>query len=364
MRSMSDNQFQLGVFGQNVWGGLTKTLAPERWDASWQNGLEVAQMADDGGIEFLLPLGQWRGLGQAEHDGSSYETLTWASGLLAATKRITIFATLHTPLMHPLFAAKLTVTADHIGSGRVGLNVVSGSNAPEFAMFGVELLEHDERYVYTEEWVSILKRAWSEPEPFDHDGKYFQLTGVMSDPKPYGGDRPLLISAGSSPAGSAFATSQADTLFMFIGAPDKLPEQIRLIREAANNPGFPILGAGHLFCRPTTRETDEYYEYIVREQGDWQAAEVMKDAVFGKQQRSMPAAMVEQMTERMVSGGGTFGVKGDPDAVASKLAQLHEAGLNGMAFALPNYLDDLPVLIDEVIPRLERLGLRGAKLPV
>lgn len=61
----------------------------------------------------------------------------------------------------------------------------------------------------------------------------------------------------------------------------------------------------------------------------------------------------------MVSGGGTFLVKGDPDDVAQTFKKLSDAGLTGMAVAMVNYLDDLPILRDEVLPRLERLGLRA-----
>ena len=90
-------------------------------------------------------------------------------------------------------------------AGGFGLNVVSGWNVEEFAMFGAQLLEHDYRYQYTEEWVSIVKKVWSEAEPFDFSGKYFELKNVGGKPKPWGNSRPLLMSAGSSPEGRAFA---------------------------------------------------------------------------------------------------------------------------------------------------------------
>ena len=69
-----------------------------------------------------------------------------------------MFGTVHVPLVHPVFAAKQIVLADHVGSGRFGLNVVSGWNKTEFGMFGVELREHDLRYDYTAEWVDIVTR--------------------------------------------------------------------------------------------------------------------------------------------------------------------------------------------------------------
>ena len=90
------------------------------------------------------------------------------------------------PLVHPVFAAKSIVTADHVGQGRFGINIVSGWNVEEFAMFGIPLREHDERYDYSAEWVSILKRIYSETGPFDYDGKYFSLKNVNGKPKPWG----------------------------------------------------------------------------------------------------------------------------------------------------------------------------------
>ena len=53
-------------------------------------------MADEAGIDFLLPIGRWKGYGgETDYQGATYETITWASGLLAQTSRITIFGTVH-----------------------------------------------------------------------------------------------------------------------------------------------------------------------------------------------------------------------------------------------------------------------------
>lgn len=153
------NRFKLGIFAPNCSGGLTMTKAPEVWVASWDNNVKVAQLAEGMGLEFILPVARWHGYGgETDTEGTSFETLTWASGLLALTREIVIFGTVHVPLINPAWAAKQIVTADHIGAGRFGLNVVSGWSESEFRMFDVELREHDERYVYTEEWLGIVKR--------------------------------------------------------------------------------------------------------------------------------------------------------------------------------------------------------------
>ena len=49
---------------------------------------------------------------------------------------------------------------------------------------------------------------------------------------------------------------------------------------------------------------------------------------------------------------------GDPDDVAKALADLSKAGLTGIGISLVNYADELPFFCDEVLPRLERMGLR------
>ena len=57
-------------------------------------------------------------------------------------------------------------------------------------------------------------------------------------------------------------------------------------------------------------------------------------------------------------GMGGLALVGDPDQVAAQLADLSKAGLTGIAISLVNYLDELPYFCDEVIGRLERMGLR------
>ena len=89
MRKFDRNKLAVGLFGSNCDGGLACSTFPERWDASWENCRELAVRADDAGIDFMLPLGRWIGYGgETNHNGSNFETIAWASGLLAATKNI------------------------------------------------------------------------------------------------------------------------------------------------------------------------------------------------------------------------------------------------------------------------------------
>src|SRR5580704_465390 len=152
------NSLKIGLFGANCSSGRSATKVPERWSASWEDCLALARLADEAGLDFMLPIARWKGYGgETDFHGASLETITWAVGLLCATKRMTVFGTVHAPLFHPLIAAKEFVTADHIGQGRVGVNIVVGWNEGEFDMFGVQQREHDTRYAYAQEWVDVVK---------------------------------------------------------------------------------------------------------------------------------------------------------------------------------------------------------------
>ena len=151
---------KIGLFGPNCSSGRAVTLVPERWSGSWPDNLRLARMADDAGIDFLLPIARWKGYGGVtDYQGETWETVNWASGLLASTKKITVFGTVHAPLFNPIIAAKEFVTADHIGQGRFALNIVAGWNEGEFEMFGVTQREHAARYDFAQEWLDAVKRA-------------------------------------------------------------------------------------------------------------------------------------------------------------------------------------------------------------
>src|SRR5882757_2597320 len=201
------NALKIGLFGANCSSGRAVTMVAERWSGSWPDNVRLARMADEAGIDFLLPIARWKGYGgDTDYQGATFETVTWACGLLASTRRITVFGTVHAPLFNPLIAAKEFVTADHIGGGRFGLNLVVGWNEDEFEMFGVEQREHEARYEFAQEWLDAIKRMWSsDEEEFDFAGQFLNLKGVRAKPKPVGASRPLIMNAGASSTGRAFA---------------------------------------------------------------------------------------------------------------------------------------------------------------
>ena len=359
------NELKIGLFGANCSSGRAVTTVPERWSGNWADNLTLARMADDEGLDFLLPIARWKGYGgDTDYQGATHETVTWAAGLLASTKRITVFGTVHAPLIHPVIAAKKFVTADHIGEGRFGLNVVIGWNRDEFDMFGVEHREQPEGYEHGQEWVDAIKMMWSDAEDFDFDGKYINLHKVRSKPKPYGGSRPLLMNAGASPVGRSFALRNCDAFFTNAkkDAMDVLTQHVKDIKTEADGYGrtIDVYTVGVVTCRPTQKEAEDYYRHCIIDHADWSAV----DEILAKRKVTREGVGDEEFEKarrHQANGMGGLPIIGDPDSVARQLADLSKAGLRGIGTSFVNYTAELPYFCDEVLPRLQRMGLREGK---
>ena len=362
------NALKLGLFGVNCSSGRSATKVPERWSASWPDCLKLARMADAAGIDFMLPIGRWKGYGgDTDLHGETLETLTWATGLLASTEHITVFGTVHAPLFHPLIAAKEFVTADHVGRGRFGLNIVAGWNDGEFEMFGVQQREHDVRYEYAQEWIDIVKMAWGPREDFDFDGQYLKLKSVRAKPKPHGGTRPLIMNAGSSGPGQAFAMRNCDAYFtataesrQSVEATKKMIEGIKGEARAIGRE-IEVFTVGQVTCRPTQKEAEDYYRYAIIEQADWGSVDGML-TIKNITPQTVGAQEFQKKREYFASRAiGGYPFVGTPDRIAQEFADLSRGGVRGIAFSMVNYLDELPLFRDEVLPRLERMGVRAAR---
>ena len=359
------NAFKIGLFGANCSSGRSATKVPERWSASWPDCLKLARMADEAGIDFMLPIGRWKGYGgDTDFHGSTLETVTWAAGLLAATERITVFGTVHAPLFNPIIAAKEFVTVDHIGEGRFGINLVVGWNEGEFEMFGVSQREHDARYDFAQEWLDVIKRAWTEHDDFDFAGQYLKLKGVRAFPKPYGETRPIIMNAGRSGVGQAFALKNCDAFFTAtvdsrhsIEANAKKVEEIKSAARAIGRE-IDVYTVGQVVCRPTQKEAEDYYRHAQIDNADWGAIEKMM-ALKNITRQTVTAEVFAQQQQYFAGKAiGGYPFVGTPDRVAEELANISRAGMRGIAVSFVNYLNETPYFCDEVLPRLARLGIR------
>src|SRR5262249_41483618 len=117
-----------------------------------------------------------------------------------------------------------------------------------------------------------------------------------------------------------------------------------------------------IVCRPTQQEADDYMQYVI-DHADWGAIGYLAEAhARDARTRTDPEGMLRRTgtnrTERRVLARGAYCAIGDPDTVTRELAGLHAAGFIGLALNFADYLAELPYFAAEVLPRLERLGLR------
>jgi alkanesulfonate monooxygenase SsuD/methylene tetrahydromethanopterin reductase-like flavin-dependent oxidoreductase (luciferase family) len=360
---VNGNALRLGLFGANCSSGRTYATLAERWNASWENNVRLAQLADEVGIEGMIPIARWKGYGgESNPNGSSFESIAWACGLLAVTRHLNVFCTVHVPLHHPLVAAKQMATADHIGQGRLGVNIVCGWNEDEFQMFGVTQ-QSTKALRAGRRMVGIVSGAGPRA-PFDYAGTHYQLHGVEGSPGPYSAHAPLMMNADSSPAGRQFAIRHSDMHFDSVHTPEASIERITETKRLA-------LGRGHdiqvwtpvgIVCRPTQQEADDYVQYVVVHT-DWGALGYLADMhARDARTRTDPEGLLRRSgtntVERRALARGSYCVIGDPDAVAQELSRLHTVGFDGLALNCGDYLAERPYFAETILPRLERLGLR------
>jgi F420-dependent oxidoreductase-like protein len=175
---------------------------------TWDQWRALATTAEDAGFEALFRSDHYASLGGHEGRGSldAWATL---SALAALTSRITL-GTLVSPatFRHPSTLAREVVTVDHISGGRVELGLGAGWHEGEHAAHGFPFESVPERFDRLEEQLEIVRRSW-DPEPFDFDGRFYQLRNANPLPKPT--RRPPLIMGGAAkPRSLALARRWAD----------------------------------------------------------------------------------------------------------------------------------------------------------
>ena len=146
------NRLMLGLFLPLQSGAWSPSTAPRGTTWTFDYNAKCTRMAEAFGFDLVFGLAQWMGKGgyggEMAYREKSTDPLMITAGLAAITQRILLVSTVHILYgWHPLHLAKLGATIDNMSNGRWGLNVVTGYKPSEFKMFGLEPIEHDQRYV-------------------------------------------------------------------------------------------------------------------------------------------------------------------------------------------------------------------------
>lgn len=155
------------------------------------------------------------------------------TALAGATEHIGLIATASSSYNEPFNLARRFASLDIVSGGRAGWNVVTTAGADAARNFGLDDVPlHRERYARAEEFLEVSTKLWDSwaddatvadkeagvhtradrVRKINHRGRFFRVDGPLNAPRtPQGW--PLLVQAGSSEDGKAFAARWAEAVF-------------------------------------------------------------------------------------------------------------------------------------------------------
>ena len=309
--------------------------------------------------------------------GSSWPEGTQVAAHVAAhTERLGLLVAHRPGFVAPTLASRLFATLDQFSGGRVAVHTITGGHDTEQRRHG-DYLDHDERYDRTDEYLTILRRAWTSSEPFDFEGRHYRFEGYAPGVLPYG-DRYLpLFFGGSSEAAYRVGGKHADT-FMLWGEPlAETAEQIASVRAAAEAAGRPAPRISVSF-RPIIAPTEELA---------WERAHGILDRIkngpgLSFLQERKPGAPQNEGSRRLLraaekgdlhdralwtptataagAGGNTTALVGSPETVAAAILDYVEIGVDTVLIRGYDPLDDAVDYGRYVIPLVrQELASRG-----
>jgi alkanesulfonate monooxygenase SsuD/methylene tetrahydromethanopterin reductase-like flavin-dependent oxidoreductase (luciferase family) len=363
--ALSSRRLKLGTFQTNLDSGCVMSDLDGRLDITWPNTVALAKLAEEMEFEALVPVARWQGWGgKTNPQGPGFEAYTWAAGIAASTRTPGVFSTSHITINHPIVAAKQSAAIDHISGGRFTLNIVTGWVQPEIEMFGQPMLSHEDRYACAEEWITIIRRLWTEDDSFDYEGRFFRIAKGYLAPKPIQYPHPAIMNAGASELGRHFAVKHCDLVFTVIrtGGLDECRAHVeayhKLARETYGR-HIRVWTLVNIVQRETEKEARDFYDYYVGQKGDWEAAANMV-ATFSLEvnRRNVTPERIRPLQEAFIQGWGGLPVVGTKEQVVDTLVTLSRAGLDGVLVAFPRYEQGLREFRDVTYPLLRQAGLR------
>ena len=325
--------------------------------------------------------------------------------LAQATTHLGIVPTISTSFYPPFLLARLIATLDLMSKGRVGCNFVTSTAERAAQNFGLEAhLEHDLRYEMAEEFVDLVIRLWESWEPdaivqdrtsgvfvdhrkvhaIDFKGRFFASRGPLNTARPAQG-RPVLVQAGGSPQGRAFAARHMDSVIVAVSTIAEMKEfrgdmRRRLVAEGRDPGSCKIL----YVVAPTLGETNEEARARSdRRQAQREQSPAVTLAMMGSltdidfstfdldtplgelttngQQGTLKRFLAQGRTLREIAANYRYGYEdlvGTPEHVAGAMAEvMQEVGGDGFVFTGPLTRRYVAEITDGVVPILQRRGL-------
>jgi alkanesulfonate monooxygenase SsuD/methylene tetrahydromethanopterin reductase-like flavin-dependent oxidoreductase (luciferase family) len=161
-------------------------------------------------FDHLLPLAE-------DPTGSAYEGWTLLSALAAQTQRLRVGVLVTSNRFRPpAMLAKIAATVDVVSGGRLEFGIGAGSRPGhpiarrEYEAHGLPFHDFDHSVRALDEACTVIRRLWTETEPFDFAGEHVQLTGAFGNPKPVQRPYPPIMIGGRSAPTLRVVAAHAD----------------------------------------------------------------------------------------------------------------------------------------------------------
>jgi alkanesulfonate monooxygenase len=351
---MTEINPRFGVWA-NVYGSWASMQHPDDpLDASWERNKRQILLAEELGYDATL-------IAQHEvnpfgHHFDQLEAWSAAAALAAPTERIEIIAAIKPLLYHPVVLAKQALQIEDISEGRFAINLVNAWYKPEIEPAGIAFPEHDERYVYGQEWIDIVKGLLS-GERVTYHGRYFDIDGYELHPTSRFRERPTIYVGGESDPAKDLVANSADVWFIN-GQP--LHEIERLIGEVHSRPRTiePVTFgmAAFVIARETDAEAQAALAYA------WELAAKDQPALAHVYENADPKAVMFQTFQKYphigTNGGTAAGLVGSCERVAERIHEFTELGIELFMLQFQPFEAEMERFAREIFPRV-----KGASVP-
>jgi alkanesulfonate monooxygenase SsuD/methylene tetrahydromethanopterin reductase-like flavin-dependent oxidoreductase (luciferase family) len=176
----------------------------------WREADAVPQIQDAWLFDHLFPIG-------GDPDGPIFEGWTLLSALAGQTERLRLgLLVTSNRIRPPALLAKIAATVDQVSGGRLDFGIGAGSRTDipwarrEYDAYGLPYHDASHAVGSLAEACTVIKRLWTEDQPFDFHGRYLELTGAFCNPKPVQRPGPPFVIGGQAAATLRVVAEHAD----------------------------------------------------------------------------------------------------------------------------------------------------------
>ena len=344
MMSSASEEFRLG-FWSPVYGNWIISKDPDTMDASFETTKKLTLLAEELGFATVL---------LAEHTFNPFgpeldqqDAWTTSAALASITNTIELMPAVRPAFKHPAVVAKMACSIDEISGGRASLNLVTGWWQREWEAMGLPPMPHDDRYVRSEEFLTILKGLWTQ-QHFSFEGRYYQIDDITLTPAPIRKPHPTIYLGGESDVGQRLAAKLAD-VYLINGRPvDETKVLVEQVRAYAAEEGREVqFGiSAFVICRDTLQAAQAEHARLHSLRFEEPIAGVDRKAVMI---RTYGYAVGHIGT----NGGTAAGMVGTPPYVADQFRAFQEIGITTFLLQFHPMLEEMERFGEQVMPLLQ-----------